>query len=67
MADTSHSDLTPDQRYQQLAAILARGVRRYCKRLRRSEVRPDDESSEIVRSCLEVPVRTGLSGPLVKS
>jgi hypothetical protein len=37
MADPCTSELSPDQRFKQLAAILALGVRRYQRRLHRSE------------------------------
>jgi hypothetical protein len=36
-------ELTADQRHKQLATILARGVQRYHRRLRRSESHPQKE------------------------
>ena len=48
------SELTADQRFQQLAAILARGVRRYHQRLKRSESRPEQEVLEISPNQLDV-------------
>lgn len=62
MADTSQAESTAEQRLQQLAAILARGVRRYWKRLRRSESRPAAETPKILGIGLEVPSETRLSG-----
>ena len=52
MVDTS--ELTPDQRLHQLAAILARGVQRYHRRLRRSESHPEKEVPESGTNGLEV-------------
>lgn len=54
MVDTSSSELSADQRLEQLAAILARGVQRYYRRLRRSESRPEKEVQEISPAGLEV-------------
>jgi hypothetical protein len=39
MSKSSLADLTPDQRFRQVAAILAKGVARYQQRRRRSESR----------------------------
>lgn len=62
MVDPSCSELTADQRFTQLAAILALGVRRYHQRLKRSESRPEKEVSEISPDGLEVPGKPRLSG-----
>lgn len=62
MAESSHSELTPDQRLQQLAAILARGARRYCNRLRRSESRSEKEAPDSSQKGLEVLGDLRLSG-----
>ncbi len=61
MPDSATSELTADQRLQQLAAILARGVRRYHQRLRRSESRPE-ETPKSSPDGLEVPGDSRLSG-----
>ncbi|GIW81343.1 MAG: hypothetical protein KatS3mg105_3502 [Gemmatales bacterium] len=55
------TDMTPEQRLKRLAAILARGVRRYHRRLRRSESRPEKEVSESSPAGLEVPGNPRLS------
>jgi hypothetical protein len=55
MVDASFSELTADQRLKQVAAILARGVRRYHRRLRRSASRPEKEAPESPPAGLEVP------------
>lgn len=62
MLDPFDSTLTVDQRLQQLAAVLARGVRRYRSRLRRSEIHPDNETADSNRNCLEVVGNPRLSG-----
>ena len=61
MVDASFSELTVDQRLKQVAAILARGVRRYHRRLRRSESRPEKEAPESSPAGLEVPGNPRLS------
>ncbi|GAB6185754.1 hypothetical protein JCM17478_12560 [Thermopirellula anaerolimosa] len=61
MVDSSFSDLTAEQRLKQLAAILARGVRRYHSRLRRSQSRPEKEVPESSPAGLEVPGKPRLS------
>lgn len=61
MVDASFSELTADQRLKQVAAILARGVRRYHRRLRRSESRPEKEVPESSPAGLEVPANPRLS------
>jgi hypothetical protein len=62
MVDASNSELTAEQRLTQLAAILARGVQRYHRRLRRSESRPEKEVPEFSPAGLEVPSNPRLSG-----
>ena len=61
MVDSSFSELTADQRLKQLAAMLARGVRRYHRRLRRSELLPEKEVPEFSPDGLEVPGNPRLS------
>lgn len=61
MLDSSFSELTADQRLKQLAAILARGVRRYHNRLRRSKSRPEKEVPEFSPAGLEGPGNPRLS------
>ncbi|GIW84005.1 MAG: hypothetical protein KatS3mg106_518 [Gemmataceae bacterium] len=61
MVDSSFSDLTAEQRFKQVAAILARGVRRYHRRLRRSQSRPENEVPESSPAGLEVPGNPRLS------
>jgi hypothetical protein len=56
------SELTADQRIQQLAAILARGVRRYHQRLKRSESRPEQEVLEISANELDVRAEQSVIG-----
>ncbi len=48
------SELTPDERLKQVAAIFARGVRRYRRRLRRSESCPEKEVQKSSANGLEV-------------
>ncbi len=55
---SASSDLTPEQRRQQLAAILARGVLRV---LRQAGCRPDEKSPESAAQGLELPGETRLS------
>jgi hypothetical protein len=59
---TSISDLTPDQRFQQVAVILARGVMRYKQRVRRSESIPASENDESSQKSLELWANQRLSG-----
>ena len=61
MPKTLLSKLTPDQRFNQIAAILAKGVVRYQRSVRRSESGPDEESRESSLGGLEVPGETRLS------
>jgi hypothetical protein len=61
MVDASFSELTADERLRQLATILARGVRRYQLRLRRSESHPEKEAPESSPAGLEVPGELRLS------
>jgi hypothetical protein len=61
MVDSSFSELTAEQRLKQVAAILARGVCRYHRRLRRSESRPEKEVPESSPAGLEVPGHPRLS------
>jgi hypothetical protein len=61
MVDPSTSELTADQRFKQLAAILAVGVRRYRQRLQRSESSPK-QVPEFSPNELEVPANLRLSG-----
>ena len=60
--DLPISELSADQRLTQLAAILARGVQRYHRRLRRSESRPEKEVPESLPAGLEVSGNPRLSG-----
>ena len=55
------TDLTPDQRFKQVAAILAKGVVRHQRTPRRGESRSGEESSETSPAGLEVPGKTRLS------
>lgn len=48
------SELTADQRLNQLSVILARGVQRYHSRRRRNEPCPEKEVPEILPDRLEV-------------
>jgi hypothetical protein len=61
MGDLSFSELTAEQRLKRVAAILARGVRRYHRRLRRSESRPEKEVPKSSPAGLEVPGNPRLS------
>mgnify|MGYP000058868883 CR=1 FL=1 len=58
---SSDSDLTPDQRFRQIAAILARGVRRHRQLKRRYESCEPKTSAEDVATGLEVLGETRLS------
>ena len=55
------SELTPEERLRQLAAILARGVRRYRILARRYESDASAEPGESRGECLEVLGETRLS------
>ena len=55
------SELTPEERLRQLAAILARGVRRYRRLARRYESDASDEPGESRGTCLEALRKTRLS------
>lgn len=61
MSKSSLADLTPDQRFRQVAAILAKGVARYQQRRRRSESPAQEKSSESAPTGLEVLGETRLS------
>jgi hypothetical protein len=61
MVDPSFSELTANQRLKQLAAIHARGVRRYHSRLRRSQSLPEKVIPESSPAGLEVSGRPRLS------
>lgn len=61
MPKTPLTELTPVQRFQQVAAILAKGVVRRQRRVRRGESRPEEKSSEFSPGGLEVPGKTRLS------
>jgi hypothetical protein len=54
MVEPSDPALTAEQRLTQIAAILARGVRRYQQLLQRSESRPGKEVPKSSSNCLEV-------------
>ena len=58
---SSDSDLTPDQRFCQIAAILARGVRRHRHLRRRYDSREPETFAENVAPGLEVLGETRLS------
>ena len=61
MPKTPLVELTPDQRFKQVAAILAKGVVRRQRRVRRGESRPEEKSPEFSPGGLEVPGKTRLS------
>ena len=61
MPNSPPTELTPEQRFKQVAAILAKGVVRYQRSVRCSESRPDEESPESSPGGLEVPGETRLS------
>lgn len=61
MPKTPLDDLTPEQRFQQIAAILAKGVIRCQRRLRDAASSPEQVSSESLPRGLEVPGKTRLS------
>ncbi len=54
-------DLSPEQRIRNLAAILAEGVRRYRKLVRRCDAGEPDKSAESGGTCLEALRETRLS------
>jgi hypothetical protein len=61
MPKTPITDLTPDQRFQQVAAILAKGVIRHQRSQRRGESRSGENLPESPTGGLEVPTKTRLS------
>lgn len=54
-------EVTPDERLKLVAAILARGIRRYLRRLRRSETLAEKEVPEFSLNGLEVSADPRLS------
>lgn len=62
MMPTSFSELTADQRLQHLTFILALAVRRYHRRLRRTETSPQDESPDSGSVFLEIRGDPRLTG-----
>jgi hypothetical protein len=58
---TPIDELTPEQRLQQIAAILAKGVIRCQRRLRDAASAPKQVSSESSPRGLEIPGKTRLS------
>ena len=61
MPKSPFSDLTPDQRFKQVAAILAKGILRHQQSLRRGESRAGQNPPESYTTGLEVPAKTRLS------
>lgn len=61
MSKTPIAELTPEQRFQQIAAILAKGVLRCQRHLRVAASFPEQVSSESSPGGLEVPGKTRLS------
>lgn len=61
MPKSPFTDLPPDQRFKQVAAILAKGVMRHQRSVRRGESRTGAESHETSPAGLEVPGKTRLS------
>ena len=55
------TDLTLDQRFKQVAAILAKGVIRHQRSVRRGESRSGENPPESSTAGLEVPGKTRLS------
>jgi hypothetical protein len=53
---------TADQRFQQVAAILALGVRRYHQRLKRSESQPERELLDFPPNELDVHAKQSVIG-----
>lgn len=58
---TAISDMTAEQRRHAIATILARGVLRYHRRIRRLDSGPDEEKPETPTHGLEVSGRKRLS------
>jgi len=61
MSKSPFLDLTPDQRFKQVAAILAKGVVRHQRNVRRREFRSGEKPRETSPAGLEVPGKTRLS------
>ena len=61
MPQTPLVELTPEQRFNQIAAILAKGVVRCKRHLRAAACAPEQVSSESSPGGLEVPGKTRLS------
>jgi hypothetical protein len=61
MPKTPLVELTPDQRFKQIAAILAKGVVRCKRHLRAAASASEQVSSESSPRGLEVPGKTRLS------
>ena len=61
MPKTPLIDLTPEQRFKQIPAILAKGVIRCKRHLRAAASAPEQVSSESSPRGLEVPGKTRLS------
>lgn len=61
MPRTPITDPTPDQRFKQIAAILAKGVVRHQRSVRRGESRAGQNPPESSTAGLEVPAKTRLS------
>ena len=55
------ADLIPDERFKQVAAILAKGVIRHQRSVRRGESRSGENPPESSIAGLEVPGKTRLS------
>jgi hypothetical protein len=58
---TAISDMTAEQRQHAIATILARGVLRYHRRIRRLDSCPDEKKQETAPEGLEVSERKRLS------
>ena len=61
MPKTPLVELTPEQRFKQIAAILANGVIRCKRHIRAVASAPEQVSSESLPRGLEVPGKTRLS------
>jgi len=61
MPKSTFPDLTPDQRFKRVAAILTKGVVRHQRSVRRGESSAGAESPETSPAGLEVPGKTRLS------
>jgi hypothetical protein len=61
MVDPSFPELNATSRLSQVAAILARGIRRYLSRLRRSQALPEENPAVTAPNGLAVPVKPRLS------